>query len=92
MQEAIDMSEVESVRSEIKMAIAKKTFINYNYINMKDIISQLEKQGIIKSGDSDISTGYVKTQPHGFVFEIKRENGHWEVTYIGTGELEKVDC
>ena len=76
------------MQNEIKMAIAKRMIISDRNITMKDIIEQLEKQGIINSGDSNSETGQVKTQPDGYVFEITEEtNGDWEVVYIGNGEI-----
>ena len=87
-QKAVDMAKVESMREEIKMAIINEIVKNDREITIEQIIEQLEKQGIIKAGDCNIETGQVKTQPDGYVYEIKEKaNGDWEVTYIGNGEL-----
>ncbi len=87
-QRAVDMAKVEAMREEIEMVIVRKTITSDREITIEQIIEQLEKQGIINSGDGNSETGQVKTQPDGYVYEIKEKaNGDWEVTYIGTGEL-----
>lgn len=84
------MSKVSAMQNEIKLIIAKKMGVSDRNIDIGDIIEQLEKQGIVNSGDSNVETGQVKTQPDGYVFEIKEKaNGDWKVTYLGNGEITK---
>ena len=87
-EKAVDMSKVSSMQNKIKMAIAKKMVVSDRSVDLEDIVEQLEKQGIVKSGDSNVEIGQVKTQPDGYVYEIKEKaNGNWEVTYIGNGDI-----
>ena len=89
-QDAVDMGKVNAMKTEIKMQIAKTMLINDRDANIKQIIERLEKQEIIM--DSNMETGQVKTQPDGYVYEIKQnEEKNWEVIYIGMGEIDKVE-
>lgn len=64
---------------------------SHKNITINQIIEILEKQGIINIGDSNSETGEVKTQPDGYVFQIKEKVNDWEVTYIGTGDITPVE-
>ena len=56
-------------------------------ITIDKIIEALEKKGIIDEGNSNEETGQVKTNPDGYIYEIKEKpNGDWEVKYVGKGE------
>lgn len=82
------MSKVSAMQNRIKTIIARKMLVSVREIDIDQIIEELEKQGIINSGDSNSDTGMVKTQPDGYIFEIKKdEYDEWQVEYGGTGEI-----
>lgn len=64
-EKAVDMNNVEAMREKIQMAIVKKTVVSTREITIDKIVEQLEKEGIIKVGNSNIETGQVKTEPYG---------------------------
>ena len=89
-ESAVEQSNIVAKKEEIELAIAKKIIISDRGIGREEIITQLEKDGIINAGDSNADSGQVKTQPDGYVYEIKEDaNGNWEVEYIGKGEIER---
>ena len=84
-----DKSKIASKKEEIQLAITRKMIEADGDITIEDIISKLEKNGIIDSGNSNSENGQVKTNPDGYVYEIVQDaNGNWNVNYVGKGEIE----
>lgn len=83
-EEAIQMSQIEAKRTEIKMSIVRKMEAVQRTITLEEIITQLEKDEIVNVGDSNLTTKQVITQPDGYIYKIEEgNNGNWEVTYVG---------
>ena len=84
-----DKSKIASKKEEIQLAITRKMIEADGDITIEDIISKLEKNGIIDGGNSNSENGQVKTNPDGYVYEIVQDaNGNWNVNYVGKGEIE----
>ena len=84
-----DKSKIASKKEEIQLAITSKMIEAEGDITIEDIISKLEKNGIIDSGNSNSENGQVKTNPDGYIYEIVQDaNGNWNVNYVGKGEIE----
>lgn len=89
---AVNQSKIAAKETEIEIAIANRIISSDKEIDIEEIIEQLEKEKIINAGDNNPNNGQVKTQPDGYVYEIKEKaNGDWKVTYIGKGEIEKTE-
>ena len=87
-----EQAKIENKKEEIELAITNKMITNTREITIEQIIEELEKEGIINKGNSNKYNGQVKTNPDGYIYEIKEdENGNWEVKYIGKGEIEKTE-
>ena len=86
-EKTVDKSKVSAMQAQIKTVIAKLIYESHKNITIKEITEELEKQGIINIGDSNSETGEVKTQPDGYVFEIKENVNDWDVIYVGTGDI-----
>ena len=84
-----EKSKIASKKEEIQLAITRKMIEADGDITIEDIISKLEKSGIIDSGNSNSENGQVKTKQDGYVYEIVQDaNGNWNVNYVGKGEIE----
>ena len=84
-----EKSKIASKKEEIQLAITRKMIETDGDITIEDIISKLEKSGIIDSGNSNSENGQVKTKQDGYVYEIVQDaNGNWNVNYVGKGEIE----
>ena len=86
-----EKSKIASKKEEIQLAITRKMIETDGDITIEDIISKLEKSGIIDSGNSNSENGQVKTKQDGYVYEIVQDaNGNWNVNYVGKGEIEAI--
>ena len=84
-----DKSKIANKKEEIQLAITRKMIEADGDITIEDIISKLEKNGIIDGGNSNSENGQVKTNPDGYIYEIVQDaNGNWNVNYVGKGEIE----
>ncbi len=84
----VEQSKIASKKEEIELVIISKMNASIREITIDKIIEALEKKGIIDEGNSNEETGQVKTNPDGYIYEIKEKpNGDWEVKYVGKGEL-----
>ena len=85
----VEQSKIASKKEEIELVIISKMKNSVREITIDKIIEALEKKGIIDEGNSNEETGQVKTNPDGYIYEIKEKpNGDWEVKYVGKGELD----
>ena len=84
----VEQSKIASKKEEIELVIINKMKNSVREITIDKIMEALEKKGIIDEGNSNEETGQVKTNPDGYIYEIKEKpNGDWEVKYVGKGEL-----
>ena len=85
----VEQSKIASKKEEIELVIISKMNASIREITIDKIIEALEKKGIINGGNSNEETGQVKTNPDGYIYEIKEKpNGNWEVKYVGKGNLD----
>ena len=85
----VEQSKIASKKEEIELVIINKMKNSVREITIDKIMEALEKKGIIDEGNSNEETGQVKTNPDGYIYEIKEKpNGDWEVKYVGKGELD----
>ena len=85
----VEQSKIASKKEEIELVIISKMNASIREITIDKIIEALEKKGIINEGNSNEETGQVKTNPDGYIYEIKEKpNGNWEVKYVGKGNLD----
>ena len=85
-----EQTRIEKMKSEIEEIIVKKWTSSTREITIDQIIEELENKGLITSENGNPDNGQVKTQPDGYVYEIKeKSDGKWEVKYIGQGEIDK---
>lgn len=85
----VEQSKIGAKKEEIELAIIGKISTSAEEITIDKIIENLEKKGIIDEGNSNEQTGEVKTNPDGYVYEIKEKpNGDWEVKYVGKGDID----
>ena len=85
----VEQSKIASKKEEIELVIISKMNASIREITIDKIIEALEKKGIIDEGNSNEETGQVKTNPDGYIYEIKEKtNGDWEVKYVGKGNLD----
>ena len=85
----VEQSKIASKKEEIELVIISKMNASIREITIDKIMEALEKKGIIDEGNSNEETGQVKTNPDGYIYEIKeKSNGDWEVKYVGKGELD----
>ena len=66
------MSKVNAMKTEIKMQIAKTMLVHDREITLEEIIERLGKEEIIT--DSNVVLGQVKTEPDGYVYQIKEKS------------------
>ena len=86
--QAVEQSKIASKKDEIELAIVDVMLKKQGDVTIEEIIAELENSGIINSGDGDVESGQVKTQPDGYLYEITEENkGNWKVEYIGKGDV-----
>lgn len=84
---AAEQSKIASKKEEIELAIINKRMEDWN-LTFEKIVDELEKNGTIDPGNSNNETGQVKTKPDGYIYEIdKKDDGNWDVKYIGKGDL-----
>ena len=85
----VEQSKIASKKEAIELVIINKMKNSVREITIDKIMEALEKKGIIDEGNSNEETGQVKTNPDGYIYEIKEKpNGDWEVKYVGKGELD----
>ena len=85
----VEQSKIASKKEEIELVIISKMNASIREITIDKIIEALEKKGIINEENSNEETGQVKTNPDGYIYEIKEKpNGNWEVKYVGKGNLD----
>ena len=85
----VEQSKIASKKEEIELVVISKMNASIREITIDKIIEALEKKGIINEGNSNEETGQVKTNPDGYIYEIKEKpNGNWEVKYVGKGNLD----
>ncbi len=85
----VEQSKIASKKEEIELVIISKMNASIREITIDKIIEALEKKGIIDEGNSNEETGQVKTNPDGYIYEIKEKpNGDWEVKYVGKGNID----
>ena len=88
---ATEKAKVESMKENIQLAITSRMVKEDGEVSIEQIIDELEKKGLVESGNSNSENGQVKTKQDGYVYEIKQDNyGNWNVSYIGTGKIEEV--
>lgn len=88
---ATEKAKVESMKENIQLAITSRMVKEDGEVSIEQIIDELEKKGLVESGNSNSENGQVKTKQDGYVYEIKQDNyGNWNVSYIGTGKVEEV--
>ena len=85
----VEQNKIASKKEEIELVIISKMKNSVREITIDKIMEALEKKGIIDEGNSNEETGQVKTNPDGYIYEIKEKpNGDWDVKYVGKGELD----
>lgn len=85
-----EKARIESVREEIRLAIASKQVKADGEITIEQIIEELENKGITDSENSNSENGQVKTNSDGYVYEIVQDSyGNWNVNYLRKGTIEE---
>ena len=88
---ATEKAKVETMKENIQLAITSRIVKEDGDVTIEQIIDELEKKGLVDSGDSNSENGQVKTNQDGYVYEIKQDSyGNWQVNYVGTGKVEEV--
>ena len=87
---ATEKAKVESMKENIQLAITSRMVKEDGDVTIEQIIDELEKKGLVDSGNSNSENGQVKTNQDGYVYEIMQDSyGNWSVSYIGTGKVEE---
>ena len=87
---ATEKAKVESMKENIQLAITSRMVKEDGDVTIEQIIDELEKKGLVDSGNSNSENGQVKTKQDGYVYEIKQDSyGNWNVNYVGTGKVEE---
>ena len=88
---ATEKAKVESMKENIQLAITGRIVKEDGDVSIEQIIDELEKKGLVDSGNSNSENGQVKTNQDGYVYEITQDSyGNWVVSYVGTGKVEEV--
>ena len=87
---ATEKAKIEGMKENIQLAITSRVVKEDGDVTIEQIIDELEKQGLVASGNSNSDNGQVKTSQDGYVYEIAQDSyGNWNVSYVGTGKVEE---
>ncbi len=87
----VERSNIATWKEKIELSIIELISLEDREITIDKIIDRVIEKGITTEENSNKETGQVNTEG-GYIYEIKeKEDGSWEVIYIGKGELAKTE-